>query len=121
MSAICSWLTSGWRPQVSARSSPIQPAPMTATLIWLIAKRFYSGKSQQQAVLVVDARQDPGRTVSNQDHVFDAHAGAALDVGHPNQRLNGEHHVRLQGVGGGAHQRLADVRRLVGADTDAVA
>src|SRR5918912_138479 len=75
MSAMCSSFTSGCRPHVIARSSPIQPAPTTATLI-----AFMAGMLEQQPIFVVDAGQDAWGGLGHQDHVFDADAGPALDV-----------------------------------------
>src|SRR5262245_61033499 len=56
----------------------------------------------------------------HQDRVLEAHAGAAADVWHPDQRLHGERHPGLEPDRLRAREVLADVRRLVRAHADAV-
>ena len=62
-----------------------------------------------------------GLAFGDQDHVLDPHASASPDVGHPDERFDGEDHARLLVDDRRAGQRLSDVRGLVRSHADPVA
>src|SRR5215204_7464576 len=77
--------------------------------------------SQHQPFIERRARHHMRGPFGDEDHFLQTHAAAAANALDPDERLDSEHHARLELIGRRARQGFADIGRLVCTDADSMA